>query len=86
MDKVLSYAVVISPETVSFRVKRENLYKRPHIKSLRFFPSLEMTPHVNSLWNFSITGLIIKVLGRFQTFYKTVKYTIIFKYPTPKQL
>jgi len=26
MDKVLSYAVVIIPETVSFRVKREILY------------------------------------------------------------
>ena len=38
MDKVLSYAVVKRPETVSFRVKRENLYKPPHIKSLRFFP------------------------------------------------
>jgi len=51
LDKVLSDAVVISPETVSFRVKRENLYKRPHIKSLRFFPTVVMNPHTNILWN-----------------------------------
>jgi len=51
MDKVLSYAVVISPETVSFRVKRENLYKPPHIKSLRFFPTVVINPHPNILWN-----------------------------------
>jgi len=51
MDKVLSYEVVISPETVSFRVKRENLYKRPHIKSLGFFPTVVMNPHPNILWN-----------------------------------
>ncbi len=47
LDKVLSYAVVISPETVSFRVKRENLYKPPHIKSLRFFPTVVINPHPN---------------------------------------
>ena len=51
LDKVLSDAVVISPETVSFRVKRENLYKRPHIKSLRFFYTVLMSPHPNILWN-----------------------------------
>jgi len=51
LDKVLSDAVVISPETVSFRVKRENLYKRPHIKSLGFFPTVVMNPHSNILWN-----------------------------------
>ena len=49
LDKVLSDAVIISPETVSFRVKRENLYKRPHIKSLRFFPTVVMNPHPNIL-------------------------------------
>jgi len=51
MDKVLSYAVVKRPETVSFRVKRENLYKPPHIKSLRFFPTVVINPHPNILWN-----------------------------------
>jgi len=51
LDKVLSDAVVISPETVSFRVKRKNLYKRPHIKSLRFFYTVVMNPHPNILWN-----------------------------------
>jgi len=43
LGKVLSYAVVISPETVSFRVKRENLYKRPHINTV------VMNPHTNIL-------------------------------------
>ena len=51
LDKVLSDAVVISPETVSFRVKRENLYKREHIKSLRFFTTVVMNRHPNILWN-----------------------------------
>jgi len=51
LDKVLFDAVVIGPETVSFRVKRENLYKRPHIKSLRFFPKVVINPHPNILWN-----------------------------------
>jgi len=51
MGKVLSYAVVIRPETVPFRVKRENLYKRPHIKSLRFFYTVVLNPHPNILWN-----------------------------------
>jgi len=51
LDKVLSDAVVINPETVSFRVKRERLYKRPHIKSLRFFYTVVMNPHPNILWN-----------------------------------
>ena len=51
MDKVLSYAVVKRPETVSFRVKRENLYKPSHIKSLRFFPTVVINPHPNILWN-----------------------------------
>ncbi len=51
LDKVLFDAVVISPETVSFRMKQVNLYKRPHIKSLRFFPTVVMNPHPNILWN-----------------------------------
>ena len=61
MDKVLSYAVVKRPETVSFRVKRENLYKPSHIKSLRFFPTAVINPHPNILleYSFSITRLLI---------------------------
>ena len=50
LDKVLSDSAVISPETVSFRMERENLYKRPHIK-LRFFYTVVMNPHPNILWN-----------------------------------
>jgi hypothetical protein len=61
MGKVLSYAVVIRPETVPFRVKRENLYKPPHIKSLRFFPYSRNQPAPKHPleYSFSITRLLI---------------------------
>ena len=61
LDKVLFDAVVIGPETVSFRVKRENLYKPPHIKSLRFFPYSRNQPAPKHPleYSFSITRLLI---------------------------
>ena len=60
LDKVLSDSVVITLETVSFRVKRENLYKQPNINILRYFPTVLMNPHLNILWNiFFISRLLI---------------------------
>ena len=61
MGKVLSYAVVIRPETVSFQVKRENLYKPSQIKSLRFFPYSRNQPAPKHPleYSFSITRLLI---------------------------
>ena len=55
LNKVLFDAVIISPETESFRVKRENLYKRSHIKSLRIFLTVIMNLHPNILWNILFT-------------------------------
>ena len=61
LDKVLSDAVVICPETVSFRVKRENLYKRRATHKIKIFPYSrnEPSPKHPLEYSFFISRLLI---------------------------
>ena len=69
LDKVLSDSVVISPESVSYRVEQENLYKQPNIQFIKIFTySLNEPAPKDPLKYFFISRLLIKMRGRFQAF------------------